>query len=267
VRATRNVPDLESLRLFDSCLTLGRLVLSGCPEWLSAEKALAAMDRYGIAEALVHDHSARRTHPRADGNRRLLEAVKGLPRLHPCWVIEPPERPGRDAARALVAGMLAAGVRAARLPMKSMPPLAWLWDDLCAEIEAHRVPCFLDFGEVGTVGAMTDGDVDGVRDIALAHPELPLVLSAVLGPLGVHPAVLPLLRRVPNVHIDTVGVLGYWQTAARDAGPERALFATAAPFMDPGIYASGVQYEPGLDEAAKRLVAGGNLRRMLEAVR
>lgn len=267
MRATRKMPDLEGLRLFDSCLTLGRFVLAGCPQYLTAESALAAMDRYGIAEALVHDCHARQVHPRQAGNRRLLEAIKGLPRLHPCWVLEPPERPGRDPARAAVEEMLAAGVRAARLPMKAVPPLAWLWDDLCSVLEERRVPCFLDFGEAGTVGALADGDVNGVRDIALAHSGLPLVLSAILGPLGVHPAVLPLMRRAPNLHLDTTGVLEFWRTAARDMGPGRVLFSTAAPFMDPGIYVSSVQYEPGLDEAAKRMISGDNLRRLLEGVR
>ena len=64
------------------------------------------MDRYGIAEALVHDHHARLIYPRRDGNRRLMEAVKGQPRLHPTWVIEPPKEPGRGPAAALVGEML-----------------------------------------------------------------------------------------------------------------------------------------------------------------
>ncbi|MBN1675535.1 MAG: hypothetical protein JXR37_31125 [Kiritimatiellae bacterium] len=99
------------------------------------------------------------------------------PKLHPVWVIEPPKEPGPDAARRLVQDMLDCGVRVARLPMKKAPPLPWLWDDLCTALEERRIPCFLDFGDVSTQAGLTDGDVNGIRDIALAHPGLPLVLS------------------------------------------------------------------------------------------
>ena len=267
MRATSSAPELESLGLFDACVTLGRLVHSGYPEWLDAEGLIELMDRYSIAEALVHDHHARLVYPREHGNQRLLEAIKGLSRLHPEWVIEPPKEPGRDAARARVEGMLAAGVRAARLPMKAVPPLAWLWEDLCAALEEHRVPCFLDFGGTSTWGTLGDTDVSGVRDIALAHPALPLVLSNVVGGLGIHPAVVPLIRRVPNVHLDITGILEFWREVAREAGPDRVLFASGAPFTDPGIYVSNVQYARGFDEEAKKLMSGDNLRRLLEAVR
>jgi predicted TIM-barrel fold metal-dependent hydrolase len=267
MRAHEAMPALDTLRLFDSCLTLGRIVHSAYSLGLTADKALGLMDRYHIAEALVHEHDARLIYPREHANRRLLEAVAGRPRLHPGWVIEPPKSPGPDAARALVETMLDAGVRAARLPMKAAPPLLWLWEDLCAALEEHRIPCFLDFGGVSTSGELSDGDVDGVRDIALAHPELPMILSQLFGGLGVHPAVVPLVRRTPNLYLDIAGLLEFWREVAVAAGPERVLFATGAPFADPGIYISNVQYERRLDESAKRKIAGDNLRRLLEGVR
>jgi len=269
VQAAETMPDIRELHLFDSCLTLGRGVLKGCPEWVTAGNVLALMDRYDIAEALVHEAHARVTYPREDGNRRLLETLTeiGSDRLHPAWVIEPPKQPGAAAAEARVTEMLGAGVRAARLPMKFLPPHPWLWDDLCAALEGHRVPCFLDFGKETTWGDMSSTDVDGVRDIALAHPDLPIVLSFVFGGLGVHPAVVPMIQRVPNIHIDVQGILEFWREVARDAGPERVLFSTGAPFTDPGLYVSNVQYARHLDEAAKRRICGDNLRRLLEGVR
>jgi len=267
MRAHETMPALDTLRLFDSCLTLGRIVHSAYPPGLTADQALELMDRYQIAEALVHEHDARLIYPREHANRRLLQAVAGRPRLHPAWVIEPPKSPGPDAARALVKTMLDAGVRAARLPMKAAPPLLWLWEDLCAALEEHRIPCFLDFGGVSTSGEVSDGDVNGVRDIALAHPELPMVLSHLFGGLGVHPAVVPLVRRLPNLYLDITGILEFWREAALATNSERVLFATGAPFADPGICVSNVQYERRLDETAKRKIAGNNLRRLLESAR
>lgn len=267
MQATEKMPDLAGLRSFDTCVTLGRGVHSSCSRWLGAEDVLHMMDRFRIAEALVHDHHARLVHPRANGNRRLLEEIKGLPRLHPAWVLEPPKRQGGDAARALVEEMLAAGVRVARLRMRPVAPLPWLWEDLCSVLEEHRVPCFLDFGDVSTRGDLSDQDVNGIREIALAHPELQLVLSHVMGYLGLHPAVVPLIRRVKNVHLDITGIIEYWREVAHEVGPERVFFATGAPFTDTGILISNVQYARGLDEKAKRMISGGNIRRLMEGVR
>lgn len=268
MKAATKMPDIQDLRPFDSCVTLGTVVHPQCPHCLpTAEAVLEMMDHYCIAEALVHEHHARSVYPREHGNRRLLEKVAGRPRLHPVWVIEPPKEPGRDAAKALVGAMLEAGVRVARLPMKVIPPLQWLWEDLCTVLEEHRVPCFLDFGEVSSRGALTDHDVNGIRDIALAHPELPLILSHIMGGLGVHPAVVPLIRRTRNLHIDICGILEFWREVATQVGPERVLFATGAPFTDPGILISNVQYAHEIDEQAKKMIYGDNLRGLVGEVR
>lgn len=267
MHASQKMPDLESLRLFDSCVTLGRIVSLAYPDYLTPENLVEMMDRYSIAEALVHEHHARQIYPREQGNRRLLDAIREIPRLHPAWVIEPPKEPGKGAAKALVEEMLAAGVKAARLPMKVVPPLAWLWEDLATVLEEHRIPCFLDFGRVSTSGNLSDTDLNGVRDLALAHPELPLVLSDVVGGLGIHCGIVPLIRRTPNILIDITGLLDYWRQVAAEVGPERVLFSTGAPFTDPGIYISNVQYATEIDENAKRMICGDNLRCLLKEVR
>jgi predicted TIM-barrel fold metal-dependent hydrolase len=262
------MPAIEDLRPFDSCVTLGRVVHSAYPQYLpTAESVLEMMDRYGIAEALVHDHHARLVYPQEAGNRRLLPIVRGIPRLHPVWVLEPSRQPGRKKAEALVNSMLEAGVRAARLRMKMIPPLPWLWADLCGALEAHRVPCFVDFGDVATKGAPSTGEVDGLRGICAAHPQLPLILSHVMGGLGVHPGLLVLIRQAGNLHLDIAGILEYWLEVATEVGPDRVLFATGAPFTDPGILISNVQYARGLDAQAKAMIYGDNLRRLMKGVR
>ncbi len=259
------MPDQKKLQLFDSCVTLGQFAPAGCQP-LTRDNILAMLDRYGIAEALVHDYHARTMYPREDGNQRLMEAIKGLPRLHPVWVLEPPKEPGLDAARVVVAGMLAAGVRAARLPLHTAPLLPWLWQDLCAVLEEHLVPCFLDFGADSTQGSLRDDQANELRNLALAHPRLPLIISHVMGGIGVHYAIVPLIRRVPNVYLDIAGILDYWRTVAYEVGAERVLFATGAPFTDPGILVSNVQYDPRLTLRQKQLIGGDNLRRLLENV-
>ena len=263
MESSPKMPSLQSLALFDSCATL----LDTAPWYMTVDRLIETMDRYEITEALVHESNARMNHPRRDSNQRLLTLIGGHPRLHPCWIIDPPRPPGRHAAAVLVEEILEAGVRTVRLLMHQVPPMLWLWEELCAVLEGHRVPCFLDFGKETTTGDLDDADVNGIRDIAMAFPNLPLVLSHIMGGLGVHPAVAPLMHRVQNLHIDVTGILEYWREAARDLGPKRVFFASGLPFTDPGITISNIQYGNDLDEKAKRLMCGGNLRRLMEAVR
>jgi len=259
---------MERLRPFDSCLTIGQAADPCCPHCLpTADAVLAMMDRFGIAEALVHEHHARTVYPIEHGNARLMKLIAGHDRLHACWVLEPPKKPGSGPAEEMVREMIDAGVRAARLRMRRVGSLPWLWDGLCAAMEARRLPCFLDFGHVSTTGDLRDADVDFVRRIALDHPRLPLILSHVMGGLGIHPAVLPLLRCTPNVYLDTTGLLDYWLETAAEISPRRALFATGAPFTDPGILISNIQYARGLSEQDKADLFGNNLRSLIGGVR
>ena len=94
-----------------------------------------------------------------------------------------------------------------------------------------------------------------------------MILSHVSGGLGIAYSTLPLMRRVPNLHIDITGVVDYWRDVARELGPERVFFATGMPFYDPAMFVSNIQYAPGFGVEEKRAMCGGSIRRLLEAVR
>jgi len=268
------MPDIRELRLFDSCVTLGRGTRAGNTMELTADNIYSVMDQHDIAEALVHENEARVVLPRSKGNQRLLRETDGMHRLHPVWVLEPPKKPDPAEARAMVEEMLVAGVRAARLMMGYAPPFLWMWDDLLSVLEEHRVPCLLDFAPCSyspphgatntTPDAMT---MDKLREICLAHPDLQMVLSHVSGGLGIAYPTLPLIYRVPNLHLDITSIVDYWRNVAREAGPERVFFATGMPYYDPSILVPNVQYDPHLSVEAKRQICGDNLRRLLEAVK
>ena len=274
MRATSQAPPINELRLFDSCVTLGRVVRSGTPESVTADNVLQIADKYDIAEALVHHNEARLNTPRELGNRRLLREIEGLPRVHPVWVLEPPQPSNPGAARALVEEMLDAGVKVARLMMRVAPPLHWVWRDLLEALEAHRMPCLLDFGEPryrgsagSTMGSPDSFALHHLRETALAHPDLPMILSHVCCGIGLEFPALPLLRECPNVRLDILGIIKYWRIVATELGPERVLFATGMPFVDPATFISNVQYARRLSLDDKRLICGDNLRRLLEEVR
>jgi len=274
MRTNLDIPDIRELRLFDACVTFGRVVRAGTPEAVTAGNVLQVLDKYDIVEALVHHVEARLNTPRDLGNRRLLREIEDVSRLHPVWVLDPPQPSSPDAARAMVEEMLAAGVKAARLMMAVAPPLHWVWKDLLGALEAHRVPCLLDFadpryrGNAGsTMGSPDAFALHRLRECALAHPELPLILSHVCCGVGLEFPVLPLVRECPNVHLDILGIIKYWRTVATEAGPERVLFATGMPFVEPATFISNAQYARRLSLEDKKKICGGNLRRLLGGVR
>ena len=272
MQATSKAPSIADLKPFDSCVTLGRAVKDVYGDAMTPEFVLSMMDKHDIAEALVHSNEARLRAPRAEGNKALLEQIRGLERLHPVWALVPPESNDPAEARAVVEEMLSCGVKAARLMMGAAPPLHWMWRELLEALEAHRVPCLLDFAPAsfggGSTCAVPDSlIVDKLREVCLAHPELPMILSHVSGGLGIAQPTLPLMWRAPNLHIDITGIVDYWRKASRELGPERVFFATGMPFYDPAILVSNVQYDEQLDERAKRLIYGDNLRRLMENVR
>ena len=95
MRAHEAMPGLDSLRMFDGCLTLGRLVHSAYSPGLTVDQALELMDRYHIAEALVHEHDARLIHPRERANRRAAQGRRKGSRA--CTRSGSSSRPNRPA--------------------------------------------------------------------------------------------------------------------------------------------------------------------------
>ena len=258
--ALQKMPGLKELKLFDSCVTLGQFTAENCIS--TSDQLLSIMDRYFIEEALVHDYHARSVYPMEHGNQRLLRAIRNHPRLHPVWVLEPPIMPGRKPAEKMVNEMLASGVRVVRLRLNSKGLFPWVWDDLLMILEEHRIPSFLDFGpQTSTQGSLTNHDVDALQIIVKKHPNLPLILSHIMGGLGIHPAAMYLVYRSQNLYLDITGILEYWRTVAYNVSPERVLFASGMPFTDPGILVSNVQYALGLDSKAKKMICGDNLRK------
>lgn len=68
-----------------------------------------------------------------------------------------------------------------------------------------------------------------------------------------------------NLHLQTAGVYreDFIEGIAARFGPERLLYASGFPHFDPRLELRRVQWAPNLDDAAKRLILGGNAARLL----
>jgi len=231
---------------------------------VTAAQLAAELARLEIAHALVTHADAAGYDPDA-GNRRLLDEIAGYPQLEPCWVLLPHDTGEFPPPADAVAAMQAAGVRAARIYPRAFRFAFRLWAlaPLLEALAARRIPLWVDFGHQGWSEETID--YDGLHEVCGAFPALPVVL--VRPHIGSDRRVYPLLRQHPNLHLET----SYYtvhrgiERLCAAFGPERVLFGTGMPTRAPGPAITALAYSL-IDDAARALVAGGNLRRLLSQV-
>ncbi len=213
---------------------------------------------YGIGAALVHHASAVEYH-QDHGNRLLLDEIADLPGLIPQWVVLPGHTNEIAPADELIAEMLERGVRSARIypSMHGWPMSEEVAGPLLRELQEHRIPVFVDLGELSIGGAVS---------LCERCPELPVVLCGVAW--GTDRELEPALERVSNLYLETHRLQGHraYERFAKQFGAQRLIFGTGLPECSPGAAMMMSLYEDITDEE-RELIAGGNLLRLLQAVR
>jgi uncharacterized protein len=103
---------------------------------------------------------------------------------------------------------------------------------------------------------------DDLARLAERHPTVPLICGHTGGDweLGIRA-----IRNLPNVYCDLAGtdpVAGFTEMAVRELGPRRVLYGSDAPGRS---FASqlGKVYGANVAEAAKKLILGENLKRLM----
>jgi predicted TIM-barrel fold metal-dependent hydrolase len=193
------------------------------------------------------------------GNTLLMEAIAGHANLHPCWVLLPPATGEMPPPAQLLEQMQQQGIRAARLcpsPARNNFSLAdWCSGPLLAALANAHVPLFLDQGEASW------GEIES---LLARYPDLPLALVGVTYRIDRY--LYPLWEQHDNLFVEISGYQGLLaiEAVVNRFGPERLLFGTNLPTYNPGAAITTVMYAQIADEA-KSLIAGGNLRRLLEA--
>jgi len=191
------------------------------------------LQRAGIVRALVRNAAIWEESPEV-GNRLTSDDCAGDERLVPAWGILPPHTGELGDVSEFLAAMRAAGV-----------------------------PLFLARRELP--GAM---EVYELADRLLADfPRLHLVVTA-HGSWGEDRLFRPLMARYPHFAVDTsrYELDGGIEAICRAYGPERLLFGTNFPETPMGGPMLTLLHAEISDED-RALIAGRNLRRMLEEVR
>jgi len=213
---------------------------------------------YDIMGAVVY-HAVAKEYSADYGNRRLLREIGDDPQLVPQWVLLPHHAGEMAAPPEIVKEMLSLGVRTARMfpSTHRYGTGEYVIGPLLGELERHRMPLFLDLGEVSS---------QQVVGICQAHPLLPVVLCGV--GYGTAHDLYPGLERCANLHVETHRYQDHqaYQPFVPRFGAERLVFGTNLPHCSPGSPHMMTLYQD-ISEEARPLIAGGNIMRLLRDVR
>ncbi|MEA3401866.1 MAG: amidohydrolase family protein [Armatimonadota bacterium] len=228
------------------------------------EALLGEMERAGIARALVRSAAIFEESPEV-GNRLTAEGARGDPRLEPAWGMLPPQTREVGDVDDFLEAMRQEGVRALwAYPEKHRYLLnASVMGELLEEMQSRGIPLFVHRREM-------PGNLDTYR---LAHqvladfPQLHLVIVA-HGSWGEDRLFRPLMQRYPNFMVDTsrYELDGGIEDLCRSYGSRRLLFGTNFPETPMGGPILTL-LRARISDEDRELIAGGNLRRMLEEVR
>jgi hypothetical protein len=258
---------MDDLQFFDAHCYVGRYKMFRPGSFYSLDDLIENMGYYGITEALVTHAMSREHHP-ADGNAAIMAVTKGRKRVHPSWALLPTASRELPDPAVLIRDMISGEGRAAKLftGSYSFSLSDWCIGDLLDQLEAHRIPTFLD-PDVELDSSESDRfDWDAVDSLCRSHRNLPVILSeARFG--ASHRILYQLLSAHPLLHLETSGlwVNGGIEFIASEFGANRLIFGTRMPVRDPSCSIAQITYADISDED-KRLVAGDNLRLLMGGV-
>jgi predicted TIM-barrel fold metal-dependent hydrolase len=256
--------DSGRLSFFDCDVGVGHTAFS-YPSTTAPSRLLGMMDLYGIQDALVYDRGAHES-GRFDRFDFVLGFCGGSPRLHPSVPIVPPATGEQPPPDELVGLLVERGVKAVR----ACPNAHGFSFDvfsmgaLLEVLQAHRIPVIHSSMRVQDHPWKHAPAWENVREVALAFPQLPIIV-AYTGMLQGR-KLLPVLETCPNVLADlTCSAFQFVEYVVERFGSRRLVLASHFPAEDPGLYTALLSYS-GVSAEARRDVAGGNVRRLLEAV-
>lgn len=239
--------------LFDVNASVG-LLATGPGEFPTVRSRLEAMDRLGVARALVWHAGSVQNHA-LSGNQMLLEEIRRTPgapgRLIPALTVSGLLAYERDGLATLRTQMRAGSTRAlrfvnafGRLTLMQLEPVIR---------EVRPLKPFI-------VLAHNQATIADVMEFSAAFPDVPLVLTSVMwGPCA---TVFELMRRRRNVLLELSWMhsFGAVEMAVKEFGASRVLFGTGP--KSHGGAAIGALARATLTPPQRERIAHGNLDRL-----
>ena len=262
---------MPGVKLFDANAMLGLTLAPLAAPLPDAAALTREMDRFGIEQALVW-HYAFGAQAKAQMNRRTLDAVRGGPRLAPCWVLRTSPTMRDEKLEDQAGELRAAGARAARIfadegPTAGPVTLAdFELGPLFAALAERAIPLLLPSDSLNGPSAAYAYAFERIDAICREHPRLPVVL---LEPkYTTQPKLIALMRRHARLYATISGLQMFRQLESLVAmlGATRFLFSTNLPQSDPALPIGALVYS-GLSQADKQRIGAENLRQLLGEVK
>ncbi|NPV09642.1 MAG: amidohydrolase family protein [Anaerolineae bacterium] len=260
------------MHLFDCNASYGLLDVPPLQYAATPADLIAEMDFCSVAEALVTCAAQRCDSPLV-GNDLVLEQTRDHPRLHPAWVLLPPQTEEQaPTVDAFIARMGEAEVRALwAFPARNKYLLnATTFGPVFEVLIERSIPLFFPLTEAlpgpgghaaGHLGWQT------VDDLLSQFPRLTLVATD-QSVWGQDRYFRPLIERYRNLYLD---ISTYEQGRGledfcRKYGPDRLLFGTHYPEVPMGGPVLNL-VNADIGSRDKELIGAGNLSRLLQEVK
>ncbi|MGO8702399.1 MAG: hypothetical protein ACLQVA_01175 [Candidatus Brocadiia bacterium] len=257
--ADRRRDAAEKLRFFDAGIWLGEPTGFPLAHELSPDGLGAALKGRCITGGLV-SHWHGKTVSAQDGNEALTRALEGRrDEVYATWTALP-LLPG-EGGRLPGAGPLPGQVKATRIFPKThnFPLTSWCIGGLSEWLASRRMPLFIWHTEL---------DWKSMYELARAFPKQEIVVETQTQKILYHTRPLfALMRDCRNVRVELSNFAGqgFIEYAVREFGAERLIFGSFLPVNDP-LVPIGMVLDAKISEAEKALIAGGNLRRIVNEV-
>lgn len=246
----------EALEFADANAWVGPPLEQGFQACESVAELNELLRRASVRRALVM-HTACVSYDRAEGNRMTLEAVAGRDDMFAAIALVPDVSIGGYLDEAI-----ARKARAVRLFPKahSFSLAEWCAGAVLDEMLARRLPLILWHSQATW---------EQIHDICTGYPELTVVVEGAGRKILYDNRIFyRLLADCPNFHLELHNLtnsLAVEDIVAR-FGASRLVFGSFAPYHEPTAAMMPVTHARISDED-KRLIAGGNLRALMDAVR
>ncbi|MHA1832766.1 MAG: amidohydrolase family protein [Candidatus Baldrarchaeia archaeon] len=141
----------------------------------------------------------------------------------------------------------------------------WCMGETFEILSDHKIPVIIDYFDSFMPHADRT-DWRSVVNLCCRYPELPVIVTEFR--FRTNRRFYQAMDKCPNLHIElsALWLFRSVESICRKFGAERILFGTRLPIRDPSCALGMVNYAM-ISEEEKKLVAGENLRKLMEGVR
>ncbi|HAH86975.1 MAG TPA: hypothetical protein DCL60_06340 [Armatimonadetes bacterium] len=249
------------LNFFDANAWVGFQVEPAYNRICKTDELLKELSLSNINEAIV-THTGALYYNLVEGNELTLEAISGQEQLYGAVVLSPNTTGELGQTKEYIDRAIKRKARIARLfpKLHTFCLQPWCAGSVLEALQERRIPLMLWHSET---------DWNEVHSLCQSYPNLPIIIEGTgrkilydnrmfYRLLSLHKNLHLEIHCLTNCRIleEMVGMLG----------AEQFIFGSYLPYKEPAVTMMLLAYS-GISDDAKRLIAGGNIRRLLEEVR